>query len=123
MSLKEVNNDIANSSKNFLTIDDLLVPNPSSTVLYRMKGDSMINENIFDRDILIVDRNIKPKNNQIVIVSVKENLIVYKYFENFEEKLLKSNNFVIKNQVLCKNKSIYVWGVVTYSLRKILFNN
>jgi len=53
-----------------ITIDDYLVEHPSSTVLVKVSGESMINAGIHDGDMLVVERNANPKLNSIVVAMV-----------------------------------------------------
>jgi len=53
-----------------ITIDDYLVEHPSSTVLVKVSGESMINAGINDGDMLVVERKNNPKLNSIVVAMV-----------------------------------------------------
>ena len=50
-----------------LTLDDYLIERPSSTVLVRVKGDSMIDAGIQEGDMVVVERRQTYKPGQIVI--------------------------------------------------------
>ncbi|MDA3842820.1 MAG: hypothetical protein PF588_00435 [Candidatus Kapabacteria bacterium] len=51
-------------------LNEFLVPNPEKIFLVRVIGDSMIDENIFSADILVVDRDETPENGKVVIASL-----------------------------------------------------
>ncbi|MDX8387110.1 MAG: S24 family peptidase [Ghiorsea sp.] len=53
-----------------ITIDDYLVEHPSSTVLVKVSGESMIGACISDGDMLVVERNATPAVNSIVVAMV-----------------------------------------------------
>lgn len=53
-----------------LNIHNFLVKNPNSTILLRVKGDSMIWEWIWEWDIVVVDKSLKYKVWDIVIAIV-----------------------------------------------------
>ena len=50
-----------------LNLHDFLVKNPSDTFYVKAIGNSMIDANINSGDVMIVDKAIKPQNNDIVL--------------------------------------------------------
>jgi hypothetical protein len=48
----------------------VLITHPQATYFLRASGHSMVEADIFDNDILVVDRAIKPRNNHIVVAVV-----------------------------------------------------
>jgi DNA polymerase V len=59
-----------------LNLNEYLIAHPSETFFVRAKGDSMQQAGIFDKDLLIVDRSLTPKDNDIVIAAVAGQLTV-----------------------------------------------
>ena len=53
-----------------LTIDDFLIERPSSTVLIRVKGDSMMDAGIFDGDLVVVEKRPSAHKGDIVVAIV-----------------------------------------------------
>lgn len=51
-------------------LNSLLIQNPADTFLLRVKGDSMTGAQIFDGDLLIVDRKINPTNGRVVVANI-----------------------------------------------------
>ncbi|MDD5580055.1 MAG: S24 family peptidase [Methylobacter sp.] len=49
-----------------LELNKYLIAHPSETFFVRAKGDSMQQAGIFDKDLLIVERSLTPKHNDIV---------------------------------------------------------
>ncbi len=64
-----------------LDLNKYLAPKPGDTYLVRVNGESMIDENIFDGDILVVDANEKPRDGKIVIAALNGEMTVKKYRE------------------------------------------
>jgi len=58
-----------------------LAPNPDGCYLVQVSGESMIDEGIFDSDILVVDGNESPKEGKVVIASLNGELAVKTYRE------------------------------------------
>lgn len=62
------------------TIDlgNLLLTGSKDVYMARVTGDSMIEENIFTGDILIVDAKLEPRDGQIVVASLDGEMTVKK---------------------------------------------
>ena len=52
---------------NDIDLNKELCKNPLATFYIKVKGNSMINAGISDKDILIVDRSLEPQNNKIAV--------------------------------------------------------
>ena len=50
-----------------LSLDKLLVRNPSSTYFFRIRGHSWHHQGVFDGDIAIIDRAIAPRDGELVV--------------------------------------------------------
>lgn len=61
---------IESNDADALTIDDYLIERPSSTVLIRVKGDSMMDAGIFDGDLVVVEKTPSAKKGDIVVAIV-----------------------------------------------------
>lgn len=60
--------------EDWLDLNDFLVKHPSATFYARAAGTSMVNAGILDKALLIVDRSIKPRDGDIVIAAVNNEL-------------------------------------------------
>lgn len=54
-------------AEELVKIDDYLVRDRRNTFLLRVKGDSMINAGIHEGDLVIVERGVEPRVNDIVV--------------------------------------------------------
>lgn len=54
-----------------LSLDQFLIDKPNSTMLIQVKGDSMIDAGILDKDIVIVERTQNATPGQIVVVNLE----------------------------------------------------
>lgn len=52
-----------------LSLDELLIENPTATFIGLASGSSMQGMGIFDGDLLIVDRSIAVKNNAVIVAN------------------------------------------------------
>ena len=77
-------------------IDSIELPTiarmPKDSFLLRVKGDSLIDANIFNGDIVIVNPNIEPRNGQVVASVLDDAAVVKKFFRTNEAIELHSEN-------------------------------
>ncbi|MFH1052574.1 MAG: S24 family peptidase [bacterium] len=57
-------------------LSKFLISNPQSTYLVRVVGDSMIDENIYEGDILVVNKDEKPTDGKVVIAALNGEMTV-----------------------------------------------
>jgi DNA polymerase V len=50
-----------------LNLDQLLISHPSSTYLFRVRGDDGLGQGIFDGDIAVIDRALTPSGSDLVL--------------------------------------------------------
>lgn len=63
-----------------LDLNELLIKRPAATFFVRVSGNSMIDANIADGDLLVVDRSLRPTSGDIIIASIDGDFTV-KYFQ------------------------------------------
>jgi SOS-response transcriptional repressor LexA len=63
------------------TLDDLLIPQPASTVIFPVRDPSATQYGLNPGDLLIVDRHATPHNNQLVIISANDELLISRNIE------------------------------------------
>ena len=64
--------------ENKLDLNEYLIRHPAATFIVKASGSSMVNADIYSGDLLIVDRSVTPKSNNIVIASIFGDLTVKK---------------------------------------------
>jgi DNA polymerase V len=96
-----------------LDLNRFLIKNPSSTFYIKVEGVSMIGAGIHPKDILIVDRSLKAKNNDIIIALVNGEFTVKRLsVQPLKVWLLPENPRYSPIDVT--DTDFQVWGVVTY---------
>ena len=83
-----------------IDLNKVLIDNASSTFYIRVIGDSFTDFNIYENDVLIIDKALIPKNNQLAIV-----------IQDDEFKIMK-----IEKQ---HPTEIQLWGVITYIIKSV----
>ena len=102
-----------------INLNEELISNKASTFLIRVQGSSMVNENIFEGDILVVDRSLNLKKNSIAVLNFEGQLVVKKMIKRRNIFfLLSKNGNQIKETEINENSDIQVWGIVTYVIHK-----
>ena len=88
------------------------------TFALRVKGNSMIEENIEDGDIVIIERRSSAENGESVVVRINNEEVTMKklYIEKEGVRLQPANAEM--NPIFLKNEDIEILGVVTGILRK-----
>ena len=102
-----------------IDLNEELIRNKSSTYLIRMKGDAMKDAGIFDNDVLIVDRSIRPANGKIIVTVLNGELLVRRFHKNFSSAFLIPENSRYKNINLAEFTDFTVWGVVTFVIHQV----
>jgi len=84
-----------------IDLNDTLVTNASSTFFVRVVGNSFEKLNIKENDILIVDKSLTPRQDQLALV-------------------IQDGEFnVIKTKTSLKTET-QLWGVITYIIKSVL---
>ena len=93
-----------------------LIKNVPATFIIRVQGKSMTaNVGIYDGDLLVVDKSLKPKNFSTVVANVHDELVVKNFVKSKDEQFLTSGSKKIEDKIIINNESdIFIWGVVTY---------
>ena len=92
-----------------------LIKNTPATFIIRVQGRSMSNVGIYDGDLLIVDKSIKPKNFSTVIANVHDELVVNSFIKEKSLQFLSSESQSFEDRIIINEDSnIFIWGVVTY---------
>lgn len=55
------------SSLTSLDLPKLLIKNPASTFFMRVRGNGWQEQGIFDNDIVVIDRSLEPRKNDLLI--------------------------------------------------------
>ena len=97
----------------------MLCPNPDSSYLIRVTGDSMIESGINNGDILIVDKsNRHPSEHQAAVCELNGEYTVKRVVSTSEGLFLVPSNPDYPNIPVKEGDQFSVWGVVTYVIHK-----
>ena len=97
-----------------------LIKNVPATFIIRVQGKSMMDVGIYDGDLLVVDKSLKPKNFSTVIANVHDELVVKNFVKEKDEQFLTSGSKKIEDKIIINSESdIFIWGVVTYVIHSV----
>tara|TARA_B100000530_G_scaffold258454_1_gene171834 strand:+ start:42 stop:437 length:396 start_codon:yes stop_codon:yes gene_type:complete len=92
-----------------------LIKNVPATFIIRVQGKSMTDVGIYDGDLLVVDRSLKPKNFSTVVANVHDELVVKNFIKSKDQNFLSSGSKKIEDKIIINQDSdVFIWGVVTY---------
>ena len=101
-----------------MDLNSHLVRKPEDTFLVRAAGDSMIDANIRDGDLLVVDRGMPPKHGKIVVAAVDGALTVKFLITKQGRTYLMPANPEYTPIPVNPETGVTIWGVVTSSVRE-----
>jgi DNA polymerase V len=101
-----------------LNLHDYLVQHPSATFCVRAIGDSMVDAGIQSSDVMVIDRALTPKNNDIILAVVNGEFTVKRIKKSEDELYLMPANENYKPMKITQEMNFQVWGVVTFIIHK-----
>ena len=99
-----------------LDLNDYLIKHPSATFYIYVKGDSMINDGIYNGDIMIVDRALSPKSKDVVIAVIDGEFTVKRMHKKNNKIYLQPSNTNYKTIYITNEMDFQIWGVVTHTI-------
>ena len=99
-----------------LDINAYLVRNPVSTFFFPVQGDSMQGADIFDGDILVVDKSIPARHGHIVVAFVIGERLVKRLSRQGGKVSLVAENPNYPSIDITEEMDMTVWGVVVGKL-------
>lgn len=84
-----------------IDLNEVLVSNSSSTFYIRVVDDEFKEYNVVTNDVLIVDKSLSPKKNQLVLATVDDSFKIV--------RIAKEHNLEMN-----------IWGTITYIIKAVL---
>lgn len=99
-----------------LSLDEFLVERPEATFMLKVSGDSMIDAGILPDDIVLVEKGIAPRNNDIVIAQVDGEWTMKYFIRDATGVRLEPANR--KYETIRPKRTLEIGGVVRTVIRK-----
>jgi repressor LexA len=111
---------IAEEDRQYLTLDEYLIENPTASFLLKVSGDSMINAGIFEGDIVVVEQKKDPFPGDIVLAEIDREwtLKIYKKDRTKRKTYLEAAN--PKYSPFYPRQELIVHGIVRGVVRKLV---
>lgn len=103
-----------------LDVSEYLIRNPVATFFFRVSGDSMVEAEIFDGDMLVVDRSVTPQHGHIVVAFLRGERLVKRLEKRGERVVLCSANSAYPDFEVRDGDELAVWGVVVGKFKRFL---
>ena len=101
-----------------LDLNEHLIQHPIATFFVKVQGDSMMGAGIKDGDLLVVDRALNAKNNDIVIGVINGEFTVKRIRITNNAMFLIPENPNFKPIEITVEMDFQIWGVVAYVIHK-----
>jgi SOS regulatory protein LexA len=99
-----------------ISLDSFLIQRPEATFMLKVTGDSMIDAGIHPGDMVLVERGINPKSNDIVIAQVDGEWTMKYFFKDRKGVRLEPANR--KYKTIFPQNSLEIAGIVRTVIRK-----
>lgn len=101
-----------------IDLAEVLVTHPQATFMLRVAGDSMRDAGIFDGDVVVIDRAIKPHHGHIVVAVVDGQFTLKYLYQRAGRVKLRPANPTYPDITFSEGQTLEVWGVVTASIKR-----
>ena len=102
-----------------INLNQELVPNPKATFCVRVSGQSMVGAGINDGDLLIVDKQLEAKDNQIILAVINGDYTVKRLQKRADGYYLQPENPDFEALKITQFMDFRIWGVVTGVIKKM----
>ncbi|WP_066752863.1 translesion error-prone DNA polymerase V autoproteolytic subunit [Proteus myxofaciens] len=99
-----------------INLNSTLIKHPESTYMLRVEGNSMIDANINDGDVVIVDSALVAKDGNIVIASIDGEFTVKRL--KLHPPMLIPMNVDFQPIQIGDEQNLQIFGVVTFIIHK-----
>lgn len=106
----------ADYMENPIDLNEHIIQHPAATFFVRVEGESMTGAHIMPGSLLVVDRSLNPKNNDIVVAVVDGEFTVKRLVNNGTKKVLMPDSRNARYLPIEINEftNCIIWGVATH---------
>lgn len=97
-----------------------LIKNPSSTFCAKVIGDSMIEYDINDGDLLIIDKSLSPHEGSIAVCFIDGDFTVKRISIKNDGLYLVPGNSAYPSIKISEDNNFQIWGIVSHIIKKII---
>jgi DNA polymerase V len=101
-----------------LSLDELVIQNPSTTFFAKITGDSMTDAGIFPDSIIVIDRSLTAQSGDIIVAVLNGGFTVKRMIKRKNKCILKAENTLYEDIDIDEYSDFKIWGVVIRSFHK-----
>lgn len=101
-----------------LDLNDYLVKDSACTFFVRVRGDSMVDAGIYPGDILVVDRSVEARHDDVVVAFINQHFTVKRLYRQAGVIRLMAENPAFPPLEIRNGDELIIWGVVGHVLHK-----
>ena len=101
-----------------LDLMEQLIKHPQATFLLRVRGESMKDAGIFDNDVVLVDRAIRPHSGHVVVAVVDGEFVCKTLWQRARRMKLKAANPTFADISPKDGQTVEIWGVVVAAIKQ-----
>ena len=102
-----------------IDLNAALSENPLATFYIKVEGNSMTDAGIDDKDVLVVDKSLEPKDKKIAICFIDGEFTVKRLKIKKDEIWLMPENSTYSPIKVTEENQFMIWGIVTYVIKKV----
>ena len=102
-----------------ISLDVALVKNKETTFYARVKGESMIDADMDEGDILVIDKSLEPTDGKIAVCMVDGEFTVKRIKMDKSCVWLIPYNKNFRPIRITEENDFMVWGIVTYIIKQV----
>lgn len=123
MALEGIHAGFPSPAQDYMTgcidLNKELVKHPAATFYGRVVGDSMIEDDIHEGDILVIDKSLEPREGDMAVCFVDGEFTLKRVYRGKDCLILRPSNPKYPEITVTDMTDFTVWGVVTYVIKKI----
>jgi DNA polymerase V len=101
-----------------INLVELLRLDRAASFVFEVRGSSMVDAGIYDRDVVVVDRDGRPANGRIVVAVVDGGFVVRQLCTREGGTFLEARNSRMRYEAT-NAADVEIWGVVRASVRNL----
>lgn len=105
--------------EDIIDLNQQLIKNKEATFFGRAEGDSMINAGIGNGDLLIIDKSLRPKDQNIAVCFLDGEFTVKRIIIEKEIIWLVAENEKYKPIKVTRENDFVIWGIVTHCIKEL----
>lgn len=102
-----------------IDLNRALITNPAATFCARVIGNSMVDADINEGDLLIIDRSIVPHDGNIAVCFIDGDFTVKRLSVREDGVFLTPANAKFPELKVGEESNFKVWGVVSHIIKKV----